>query len=97
MLGKGQISLVPGPYRLFVTYPVALLTCPAETTSGGQKTLAHSFRGFCHSRLGRQSGALSHGSGVGEGVIHVAWCRRKHHRLEPEAATEDSTAYQGAP
>lgn len=70
-----------------VTSPVALLTCPAETTYGGQKTLAHSFRGFSHSRLGRQSGAPRHGS--------VAWCRRKHHRLEPEAATEDSTVSWG--
>lgn len=36
-----------------VTSPVALLTCPAETTYGGQKTLAHSFRGFSHGWEGR--------------------------------------------
>lgn len=85
----------PALQTLLVTSPVALLTCPAETTYGGQKTLAHRFRGFSHSQLERQSRAPSHGSRVGEGVIRVAWCRRKHHRLEPEAATEDSTVSWG--
>lgn len=95
-VGKGPDFTGPRALQtLLVTSPVALLTCPAETTYGGQKTLAHSFRGFSHSQLERQSRAPSHGSGVGEGVIRVAWCRRKHHRLEPEVATEDSTVSWG--
>lgn len=85
MLGKDQISLVPEPYRLCY-FSCCSAHMPSRNNLRRTEDFGSQFQGV-QSRLGRQSGAPSHGS--------VAWCRRKHHRLEPEAATEDSTVSWG--